>query len=240
MRDGYSFGRAARFAILFMTVALAGVAGTAQAQYIWMDSNGDGVFTTADRMNPNGTPTTVDVYLNTNHNRDGSLATCDTGDGNLDTWNSYAVHINVLNGTATFTNFTNDVTAFNVACSSVLGGSTNEFFQTNGSTQMAACALTGTPTPNGGQNQKLFTMTVTGASGTPALEFIPLNDLDQNFTSFGTPCSGLDGDSTYKLGPLPGGAGPGDFLDADGLPAAAGTPVTETTWGKIKSLYKPQ
>jgi hypothetical protein len=237
MKNGYISGRPVVFAILFMMVALAGLAGTSQAQYIWMDSNGDGVFTAADRMKPNGTPTTVDVWLNTDHNRDGSLATCDTADGNLDTWNSYAVHINAINGTATFTNFTNEQASFTIGCSATGG----IYFQTDGSAEMTACAATGAQTPNGGVNQKLFTMTVTGVSGTPALEFVPQNNLDAaSFTSFGTPCMGNDTDNTYKLGPLPGGAGPGDFLDADGLPAAAGTPVTETTWGKIKSLYKPQ
>ena len=235
MKDGYSFGSAARFAILFMTVALAGVAGKAQAQYIWMDTNGDGVLTTADRMNANGTPTTVDFWINTDHNRDGSLATCDTGDGNLDTWNSFAIHVSVVNGTATFTNFVNDQSAFTIGCASLA-----TFFLTDNSTMMSACGATGSPTANGGVNLKMCTVTVTGVSGTPSLVYVPQNTLDQNFTSFGTPCSGHDFDNTYKLGPLPGGAGPGDFLDADGIPAAAGTPVTETTWGKIKSLYKPQ
>ena len=168
-----------------MIVALAGVDRTSQAQYLWMDSNGDGVNTSADVMNANGTPTTVDVWINTSHNRDGSLAECNSQDGDLATWNSFATHINVQNGTATFTRYTNRVAAFTIACAAGTSA-----FVTNNTTEMGQCQATGSPTPNGGVNIKMYTVTVTGTSGTPSLVFVPLNDQDGNVTSFGTACSG--------------------------------------------------
>ncbi|MGE5177474.1 MAG: Ig-like domain-containing protein [Bacteroidota bacterium] len=190
-----------------IALVLLACGGPARAQYIWMDSNGDGIYTAADVMSTNGTPMTVDVWINTSHNKDGSPAICDTHggpDGDLSTWNSYAMHINAVGGTATFSSFVNQMPSFVDGCVGV-----GVFFNTNNSTEMSACAATGTPTANGGANMKMFTMTVTGQTGTPTLQFVPMNSQDQNFTSFGTPCSGTDFDNTYKLG--------ADFFDNDGI-----------------------
>ncbi|HEU4765151.1 MAG TPA: putative Ig domain-containing protein [Candidatus Eisenbacteria bacterium] len=180
----------------------------AMAQYMYMDTNGDGVWSTADVLNPNGTPTSVDVYLNTTHNRDGSVATCDSQDGNLAIWNSFATHISVPGGTVTFSNYTNQQAAFTINCSN--GG----LAFTSTSTEAAQCQATGTPIDNGGATLKLYTMTVTGVSGTPSLQFVPLNSLDNNPTSFGTNCGGLDFDNTYKLGT--------DWFDVNGAGPAPG------------------
>jgi hypothetical protein len=184
--------------VVLRLVAVAALAclwsGPAQAQYMYMDTNGDGVWSTADMMNPNGTPTSVDVYLNTTHNRDGSLATCDTNDGDLGIWNSFATHVNVSGGTATFSGYTNQVAAFTINCSN------NGLAFVSTSTEAAQCQATGAPVANGGVTIKLYSMTVTGVSGTPSLQFVPTNSLDQNPTSFGTNCGGLEFDNTYKLG----------------------------------------
>ena len=51
----------------------------ARAQYMYMDSNGDGVHTAADVITATGT-TVAKVYLRTNRLRDGSTAVCPTGD----------------------------------------------------------------------------------------------------------------------------------------------------------------
>ena len=154
--------------ITFLVVAMAGLARTSQAQYLWMDTNGDGVNSPADHMNANGTATTVDVWINTSHNKDGSVAICQSGDPDawLETWNSFATHINATGGTVSFTGYTNQVAAFNIACSGPPGGAFN-----SNSTDMAQCQATGAPTPNGGVNIKMYTVTVTGVSGTPSLRF---------------------------------------------------------------------
>lgn len=183
----------------------------ASAQYLYMDTNGDGVYSSADVLNPNGTATTVDVWLNTNHNRDGSLATCDTGDGDLGTWNSYAVNMHTPAGTVAYTNFVNQQPDFTILC--VLSPSVD--FLSN-ATEMTSCRATGSPTAAG--LKKLFTVTVTGVTGAPSLQFMALGTLGANATSFGTPCSGHDFDNTYKLG--------SDFLDSDGAGPAPGGNAT--------------
>src|SRR5262249_33297524 len=183
--------------VTFLIVALAGFAGTSLAQYVYLDANGDGVSSTADRMNANGVATTVAVWVNTNHNRNGSLATCVTADGDLGTWNSYAVDLGATNGTVTFAAPTNNQAAFTIASTPVLSNAT----------EMTYGNATGTPQAGG--LQKMFTVTITGVSGTPSIGFLPFGLLGPDPTSFGTPCSGNDFDNTYKLST--------DFTDNDGL-----------------------
>ena len=86
---------------LVFAVALLGAFATpAAAQYMYLDSNGDGIHTEADDLNANGVPTTVDVWIITNQNRDGSEAVCNTQDGILQI-NSYAVNLVAEGGTVT-------------------------------------------------------------------------------------------------------------------------------------------
>lgn len=195
--------RVARSVLVFVFLALS--ATPVFAQYLYMDANGDGVWTTSDVMAPNGTAQVVDVWLDRTHNRNGSLAVCNTMDGDLAVWNSYAIHISVSNGTASFTNLVNHVPEFAITC--IAPG---EGFRSN-TAGMSACyaGMSQMDVPR----RMLFTVTVTGLSGAPSLLFVPQNGLDFNFTSFGTSCSGNDFDNTYKLG--------SDFLDSDGLGAAA-------------------
>ncbi|MGE5177141.1 MAG: hypothetical protein ACM3JJ_12305, partial [Hyphomicrobiales bacterium] len=51
-------------------------AGPANAQYIYLDANGDGVRDAQDRLSPDG-PTTLDVWLVSDHDRDGTPVVCD-------------------------------------------------------------------------------------------------------------------------------------------------------------------
>jgi PKD repeat protein len=187
--------------VAFMIVALAGLAQTSHAQYLYLDANGDGVWSTADRLNANGIATVVDAWINTNHNRDGSLALCDTGDGDIGFWNSYAMNLGAVNGTVSFTNFINQQPDFNIVCTGV-----GVDFLSN-STEMTACRAT--PQSRAAGLQRMFTVTITGQTGTPSIQYLALSSLGPNFSSFGTPCSGNDFDNTYKLG--------SDFQDNDGL-----------------------
>ena len=193
-----------RFALYLGLLALP--SARVFAQYMFIDANGDGINTAADLMAPNGSPRTIDVWLDKNHNRDGSATTCNTGDGDLSSWNGWAMHANVLGGTASFSNYVNQ-TPFTT------GGTTgNAGFQSS-FTEMAASQV-GLYRYDYGPI-KLFTVTVTGLTGSPSLAVVRQNSLDNNFTCFGTPCSGLDFDNTYKLGT--------DWFDAEGIgPACAG------------------
>ena len=186
-------------ALFLLGLLLAAV--PARAQYMYLDSNGNGVHDTGDALGPNGTSTTVDVYLNTNHNRDGSTATCDTGDGDL-TINSYIFNLVASNGTVTFSNFINRQSTMVVAL-----GETNQGdgVYKNGFAGVTALA------PG---LYRLATITIMGTSGTPFIDIVDRPYTSSDWTSFGTQCSGHDFDNTYKLTGPTGGT---DWTDVDGL-----------------------
>ncbi|HEU4724360.1 MAG TPA: hypothetical protein VFU59_03580, partial [Candidatus Eisenbacteria bacterium] len=79
-------------------------APTVQAQYMYMDSNGDGVHTAADVITATGT-TVAKVFLRTNKNRDGSDAIC--ADNQPFTFSSYEFCLRAVGGTVAFSNATN-------------------------------------------------------------------------------------------------------------------------------------
>ncbi len=207
-----------RLALLAAILTLA-AAAPASAQYMYLDSNGDGVSDSSDRMNANGTPTTVDVYLKTNQNRDGSTAACDTGDGPLSIV-SYATVMRAVNGTVTYATPTNHITQFGNVLLNVNPDGIN-FLYAQGGAQADI-------QPPG--SYRCFTVTITGVSGTPRIDIADF--FSGNFTSFGTNCSGNDFDNTYKLS---GGQGGSDWTDVDGLDLAQGsvvnTPPTITNPG---------
>src|SRR6266850_5794382 len=64
-----------RFAVALVLLAAA---PAAYAQYIYLDSNRDGVCDGNDFLNI--TTDSVDVWVDTAHNRDGSPAVCSTGE----------------------------------------------------------------------------------------------------------------------------------------------------------------
>jgi hypothetical protein len=72
-------------------------------------------------------------------------------------------------------------------------------------------------------------LAISNVTGTPQLSLVSSttgNTIAQ--TAFGSQCPGLAGNNTLKLGR--------DWTDVCGT--SSGTPVTETTWGKIKDLYR--
>ena len=87
----------------------------ANAQYMYLDTNGDGVHTDADVVNPSG-PTTIAVWLDTQHDKDGTLQSCNSHthaphnyegtppDPGLDIF-SYDVFLVVTDGTVTWGDF---------------------------------------------------------------------------------------------------------------------------------------
>lgn len=209
--------------LLAAAVAVAGLAPMASAQYMYLDANGNGVHDVGDKMQINGTPTTVDIWLDTNHNRDGSAATCDTGDGPL-TMISYAINLLAVNGTVTYSGFINQQ---GVALPNHLGVQLNDntnFKDAYGGSIAQPEAL-----------YKIATITITGLTGSPHVAIADQVTGSQDYTSFGCNCSGNDFDNTYKL---TGPAGGTDWHDVDGVGAADGTATNATTWGKIKELYR--
>ncbi len=191
------------FGLVVCLLLFATSPSTVSAQYIYIDANGDGIHTASDVMPALGAPQIVDVWLDRTHNRDGSVATCNTGDGDLSFSNSYSVNIKANFGTVAFSNFTNQVPSFVINCLAAGG----QGFASN-SVEMAACRA-GASLISWAGAARMFTVTVTPLTGTPSLEIVPMSGLSANFTAFGSPCSGNDFDNTYKLGT--------DWFDADGI-----------------------
>jgi len=195
-RSGASFAGFLGF-LSFLSAALV-LAPPAIAQYLYLDSNGDGAHTAADVVSPTGN-TTVDVWLNTNHNRDGSTATCVTGDGEL-TINSYEFILKAQHGTVTWGSFTNLMVPFTVNLG--LASSGTDYHNGFGG---------GTIFPPGLYH--VATLTITPTTGTPTIVVAASTSLNGSYlTSFGSQCSGNDFDNTMKLG--------SEWTDADGLPYA--------------------
>src|SRR5262245_65640144 len=105
-----------RFVTAWLVVAaLALLASPAAAQYMYLDSNGNGVHDSGDKLATNGTATTVDVWIVTNHNRDGSVADCDIQPGDPLSINSYVVNLQAASGLVSYSGFINRISQFNVA-----------------------------------------------------------------------------------------------------------------------------
>lgn len=166
------------------------------AQYMYLDTDGDGLSTPADLVNPTG-PTTLDVWLRTDTNRDGSAAECVTGDGDL-TINSYEFILHATGGTVAWSGFTNHQPDFAISLGH--GESAADYHNGWGG---------GTILPPG--TYRLASVTVTVTLGSPSITIASSTPLSGVFlTSFGSRCSGNDFDSTLKLGL--------DWFDTDGAP----------------------
>lgn len=165
------------------------------AQYMFLDANGDGLPSAADVVSSTG-PTTVDVWLRTSTNRDGSTASCPSQDGEL-TINNYEFILHATNGTVAWSGFVNRQSGMSVN----LGEGSSPTDYHNG-------FAGGTALPPG--VYRLATVTVGIAAGTPSISIEPATALSASFlTAFGSRCSGNDLDNTLKLG--------SDWFDADGL-----------------------
>jgi PKD repeat protein len=100
--------------LLWCALVMCVAAPAADAQYMFLDSNGDGVTNANDRLNPNGMATNVRVFVITNQNRDGSPALCNSDDDNGNppgttplTINSYALNLAVEGGAVAYSGFSN-------------------------------------------------------------------------------------------------------------------------------------
>ena len=189
------------------------------AQYLYMDSNGNGIHDSGDRVAKKGV-TSVDVYLVSNANEDGSVATCNNNwvTPELPIPNplrvfSFGLAFKAVGGTVSWGEFTQVPSTFEFLYSAVTTDTEHHvfFFSHPDNPQL--------------EPGKIFlgSIDIQVTSGSPSLEFQPTIQLpngSSETTSFGTPCLGLDWDNTYKLG--------SDFFDTDGL-AAAGSPAAASS-----------
>jgi hypothetical protein len=209
-----------KHALLVLAAFLAlTISAPASAQYMYIDVNGDGLNTSADVLTPSVTG--VDIYLATNKAlsdpSDPSSpiidATCQTDVAEL-TINSYQMILTTPSGGVTYGAWTD-----NMGFVIDLGN------MTAGNDDVIGWA---TPTPLPAGTYKLGHLAIT-VIGNPILTFAVTTSLsDQVFTAFGSQCGGHDFDNTMKYNT--------DWQSIG--PTWIPIPVTETTWGKIKNLYR--
>ena len=206
---------------------LAALPQPAHAQYMYLDTDGDGVSTEGDTLSTGGT-TLVALYLNTNHDRDGTVRACNahTGaptSGALLGLISYTIILRAEGGTVDWGTFASQDPAFAVLGTDLAGNYETEF------TRMRPA---GTTTPPG--LVRLGTISVTITSGAPRINISSYMSLDPYAfgTGFGTPCEGSEVANTYVLGT--------DWFDADAagregtaLRGSDPPPMNTTGTGKI-------
>lgn len=204
--------------LVFAAVVALAIGVPASAQYMYIDTNGDGVCNSSDVLSP--AVHSIDIYLRTNLNGDGSTAVCASGE-NL-TINSYTFVLSSGSGGVAYGAWTDNM-GFSIAAGGPVSNSTDYFIGRASATIM----------PPG--SYKLGSMAIT-VTGSPTLSIIKHSSVDNTSqTSFGSQCSGQDFNNTMRYGENQDQIPPGDWSDVCGT--ASGTPVSETTWGKIKKNY---
>jgi len=181
-------------------------------QYLFLDTNGDGVHDATDQLAPSG-PTTVDIYVVTDRNRDGTAVGCNVpGSGESMTINSYTVVLHSVGGSVRWGPMQNRLpftTPF-PACFATYEDTTGANWYHNGWGWMDYF-------PAG--KHLVATMQIETVSGQPSIFVEKSMPTPWKLTQFGSKCPAKDDDNTYKLGY--------DFFDADGLgplAASAGGP----------------
>jgi hypothetical protein len=148
-----------------------------RAQYMYLDSNGDGLHLGDDRVNAAG-PTTIDVWIDTDSNRDGSPGTCDFMTGILDI-SSYEFVLQSVGGTMSWGSMANFM-PFEKNLSRDSRDTTGTVYYHNGY---------GTATSQPPGLYRLARLTVTVATGSPRIDIITRHNINRTGrTSFGSDC----------------------------------------------------
>jgi hypothetical protein len=198
-----------------MAAALA-IGSPAYSQYIFLDTNGDATCDASDVLAPGAN--TVNMYLQTDTNADGSPATCQGGSGTLDIFSYEFVLHGGGSGSVSYGTWSHnsaDLPNYGPLRATVQGGGdfTVFFGKAFG--------------PDAPGTYRLGSIVVT-ATGNPTLSITTSTALGPYSTSFGSDCPGTLGLNTIYLGT--------DFTDVCGT--ASTTATLPTTWGKIKELYR--
>lgn len=157
----------------------------AKAQYIYLDTDGDGASTWADSLNSSGA-TNVDVWLHTGQNGNGTPGFC--GAPGLAT---FEFILQAAGGTMSWGTFTNTLATFTTVPALMASNQAEN--------HIAAFSMSGTGTALGAY--RLGTISVTPASGTPCLGFASSSALSPRYsTAFGTGCHGPKFDHTARYG----------------------------------------
>jgi len=185
-----------KVSLVLVSFALSGSFITpSQAQYMYLDANGDGLNSTSDRLNHIGT-TTLDLWLDTYHDRTGAVVACSDGVTQI-TLSSYEFILRSGGGTINWGSYNNLQTGMSVSFG--LASSPTDYHNGFGGSTYLPPGL-----------YKLGSLTVSVASGNPGIVFAPATLLGSAYaTTFGSQCPGHDFDNTLKLG--------GDWSDTGGI-----------------------
>jgi len=196
------------------------VSHPAYGQYIYLDLDGDGVCSSADI--PTAATTSIDVYLDTNHDANGREATCGDGTSPLNMFSYDLVLAYKGAGAVTFQSFTPDRALLDYAILSAFTAVGNEV-------GVGYSKKEGTDGPG---RFKLGTFHV-AVVGHPAIVFEAtpqVSSIPSGFTGFGSQCAGSMFSGTIALGY--------DFTDTCSFSQDWSDAVQLTTWGKIKQIYR--
>jgi hypothetical protein len=164
-------------------------------QYLYLDANGNGIHDSGDRLNASDS-TTLEVWIDTAHNRDGSASVCPTSDGAM-TLSGYEFILHAVGGTISWGAFTNLRPEMGLIFDSA-SDSTDYYAGRAGSTFNVSGLY------------HLGTLVVSIRSGDPRIDVVSATPLNSAYsTAFGSECSGVDWDNALKLGSA--------WFDADGV-----------------------
>jgi hypothetical protein len=206
--------------LVALTAALALTAAPVRAQYIYIDTDGDGLCDANDVLAPGAN--TLNVYLQTDANADFSPAVCQNSTGQVLSIFSYELVFHTSGtGSATYgawTHNSTDLPSYNALRAPVQAGGDFTIFygQSLGA--------------NAPGFYRLGSVVAT-VTGSPTIGLVKSSTAvgTQYSTSFGSECPGSLGLNTIFLGT--------DFTDVCGT--AGGTPITNfTTWAAIKKQYR--
>jgi hypothetical protein len=197
--------------LLVAVVALVAFAAPAHSQYMFLDTNNDGICNDSDVLSP--ASDSIDVWLSTNTDAAGNPVTCNSSTKEL-TINSYEFFVHST-GTVTFGAWADNM-GFTSSFGDFQGGADAYHGRGSGTALAAGTYLLGT-------------LAISGVSSGATVSIIGASTVnDAGFTSFGSQCEGNDFDNTYKF--------PTDWTGLCGT--ASPIPVTPTTWGQIKNIYR--
>jgi hypothetical protein len=198
--------------VVVVTVAFAlfAYAKPGSAQYIFMDVDGDGMSSEADKLTQ-GESTSIDIWIQTDVNRDGSPAEARVVGNRPLTINQYEFILRAAGGSIGWEKYTNLQPTMSIPFGQRMNAT--DFY--TGFAGLEALA------PG---KYKLGTLKVSIASGRPRLVFASSSPLWRGAgTSFGSQRQGKDGDNSLKFTDDPSKLGwpstdvRGDWADATGL-----------------------
>jgi hypothetical protein len=202
-----------RTLIVMGTLAWLMSAGTADAQHMFLDVNGDGQSSGADVLSKEST---IDIWIQTDVNRNGSLAQSHVVGIRPLTINQYEFILRAVGGSVEWGKYINLQPSMGHAFGQLANAT--DFYTGFGGME---------PLPPG--KYKLGSLSVGVKSGSPKLVFASSTSLWSGAsTSFGSQREGKDGDNTLKFTDDPTTLGSpsndvrGDWADASGLESVSG------------------